>query len=84
MTAIERIEAKIRQQQAEREAHLRKRWEEVNCLWESCCNAEGIDSAAEFVAFSRDNPYLAEYQQSITAYMGLSTEAMGQAALPHV
>ncbi len=76
MTAYEWIKAKVRQQQAQQEAQLRKRWEEVNCLWENCCNAEGLDSAAEFGAFSRDNPYLSVYQQAIAAYIGLRTEAM--------
>ena len=71
MTTVERIEAKVRQQRAEQEARRRKRWEEVNCLWENCCNAEGIDSGAEFIAFSQDNPYLADYQQAIRAYMNL-------------
>ncbi len=71
MTALEWIEAKVRQQQVEQAVQLRKRWDEVNRLWESCCTAEGLDSAAELVAFSRDNPYLAEYHRAITAYMRL-------------
>ncbi len=82
MTAYEWIEAKVRQQRAEQEAQLRKRWEEINCLWENCCNAEGIDSAAEFVAFSRDNPYLAVYQRAIAAYIGSRTESMARSSGP--
>ena len=73
MTALELLRAKVRQQEAEQEAHYRHRWDEINCLWEKCCKAEGIDVASQFVAFSRDNPYLPEYQQAISDYLALRT-----------
>ncbi len=74
MTAFEWLETKVRQQQVEHEAQRRRQWEAINRVWEKCCKAEGIDDAADFIAFSADNPYLAEYQQVLRAYVSTSAK----------
>jgi hypothetical protein len=68
MTRVERLEAKVRQKQAAEAARRRRRWAEVERLWEKCCKAERIDTGVEFAGFSQDNPYLAKYQEAIATY----------------
>jgi len=72
MTVFELLTTKVRQQQAEQEIRSRHQWEEVNRVWEKCCKAEGIDEAADYIVFSTDNPYLAEYQRALGTYVSAS------------
>ncbi len=72
MMTIEQLRSKMQQQQVAQEELRLLRWAEVHNAWEKCCEAEGIDSAVQFVTFSQDNPYLAEYDETITVYVKLA------------
>ncbi len=71
MTVVEQYTAKVRQQQAVAESERRRRWAELTHLWEQCCQAEGSDRSATPSSFTPENPYRAQYEGSLTAYLRL-------------
>ncbi len=70
MATVEQIAAQVRRKQSELARQRLVRWAEVCSLWERCYEAEGLNPAAEIIAFSQDNPYLAQYADAIATYMG--------------
>ena len=71
MATIEQIVEKLQQKQSEQTRRRLAQWAEVCNLWEKCYETEGLDPGLPIVAFSQDNPYLAQYAEAIATYCGL-------------